>query len=321
MYKSTKAGLVALAAILLSSPAVSAAGSDYNSGISMYMHGRYEAAMPYLERAASDGGNAQVHYYLADTYYRLGKTADALEEYNYSYKLDPRSNVAAYCQQMIRTLQTYNPGKPNIVDPTTLPQYRNGTAAAPAPVAPRLLPGLPGYPATAAKGSGSAPAAPVAPVVSSRIITSFTLPQIPEAPTLTTYDEVRHWEYLDKARFVSQAKDNVKKAEVHQKTMAQLLKEARKIATSHLVPSKRAWGETEKTYRARLDRGGLREGTLVEPYEKAKADADVLVSNANMVLAACKRSADGSDGPVPTTIVPFNGEVYSTGANPFTDRP
>lgn len=284
MYRTTKLGLVALAAILLSNSAAIAAGDDFNNGVSLYQHGRYEAAMPYLERAAGNQGNATVHYYLADTYLRLGKTADALNEYNISYKLNPRSDVAGFCQQMIRTLSTYNPGRPNLPDPSQDKKTKQAALDPTKTIDPAKL----------------------------------VLPTIPEAPAITTMDVVRKWEYLERVKFSAQAQEQVKKAQIHLKTTKDLLKDAKKMA-SELTPTKRAWGESEKDFGARVDKGQNRKNTLMENYEKAVADAQGVLSEAKNVQSSCQRAASGADGPVPTTLVPYDGSVWSTGSNPFTD--
>jgi tetratricopeptide (TPR) repeat protein len=278
MHKSTKAGLLAATvAILLSNVTAGAATTDTN-GVNLYLHGQYETAMPYLERAAAAGGNAQIHYYLADTYYRLGRTADALSEYNIAYKMDPKGPVSGYCQQMIRTLQTYNPGRPNVKDPSQS-KPENTQARKPGKI---------------------------------------VLPAIPEAPALTKYDEVRRWDYLQRVRFAAQADEQVKKAQIHLKMTQDLLKESNKIAGKELIPTKRAWGETQNEWRSRVQQGGVKEGSLVAPYEKAVAEAKVVLSDAKAVQAACKRSTTGDEGPVPTTLVPYNGDEYSSGTSPFT---
>lgn len=271
------------APILPTEADVAVGNEDLSKGIKLYNHKHYDAAMPYLERAVSKLGDATSNYYLADTYFRLGKTADALKEYQASYSLDPQSNVAGYCQQMIRTLSAYK------VKSGKLPK---------------------GASEAITSHEGEAPVSKVDPK-------SLAMPPIPGISAGVSYDEASKWDYLTQVKFRAQAKEQVRQAEIAVNTSKDVLKQAQKVAKI-LVPSRRSWGETQVDYTKRAQKGSTQREDLLEPYQKAVDEAQKTLSDAKMVETICNRAASGADGPVPTTLVPYDGSGFSTGYNPFT---
>lgn len=71
-------------------------------GITAYNTGNFDRANEYLNKSrTSDFDNPMLHYYLGNTLMRLNKTSEALTEYNIAYTLNPKGQIANYCQSIL----------------------------------------------------------------------------------------------------------------------------------------------------------------------------------------------------------------------------
>ena len=105
---------VALAACLLLNtlaPLPALAG-PYEMGLRLYEQGNYELAAPYFQKAtAQDNTNPNAHYYLADTFLRMNKLAEAQAEYQKILALAPDSQAARMSRVGLSHLRGYLNGK------------------------------------------------------------------------------------------------------------------------------------------------------------------------------------------------------------------
>jgi tetratricopeptide (TPR) repeat protein len=78
------------------------ATDNLTKGIAFYNGGRYDQALPYLQDTVSKNPRKwQGHYYLANTYYTLGRTPEAVEQYQLTQAWKPTPDVAAACQTVL----------------------------------------------------------------------------------------------------------------------------------------------------------------------------------------------------------------------------
>lgn len=81
--------------LLTTSPLESAWAGAYELGLRMYEQGNYEMAVRHFRQAAwENAGNPNAHYYLADSYLKLNRLADAQAEYQKILALAPDSQAA-----------------------------------------------------------------------------------------------------------------------------------------------------------------------------------------------------------------------------------
>lgn len=101
-HKTCVAALLISALFALGSLSAWAAGTVDN-GVKQYNLGRYRHAILYFSLAVEEEPhNALAHYYLADSLVRTGHHEEAIVEYGLCYRLNPHSQVAAYCKQALK---------------------------------------------------------------------------------------------------------------------------------------------------------------------------------------------------------------------------
>ncbi len=86
----------------------SAYADAYQIGLSLYSQGNYSGAIRYfLESVAQSGGNANAHYYLADSYLKLNRLVEAQAEYQKILTLAPDSQAARLSRVGLSRLRLY----------------------------------------------------------------------------------------------------------------------------------------------------------------------------------------------------------------------
>jgi tetratricopeptide (TPR) repeat protein len=88
-------------------------GADqFQTAVTLYSKGDYQSALPLLEGLAhgSKKSDPTAHYYLANTYLKLGQRESALREYGASYRLDPNGSCSSFCKQAISSLSSETGG-------------------------------------------------------------------------------------------------------------------------------------------------------------------------------------------------------------------
>ena len=95
--------MVLLLSVLVNLSAAPAwAGKTFESGLNQYTLGRFRQALLYFALAEEEEPhNALVHYYLAECLTRTGHHSCAIVEYQLSYRLSSRGQVATYCKQAL----------------------------------------------------------------------------------------------------------------------------------------------------------------------------------------------------------------------------
>lgn len=93
---------------LLAAPPAAVADS-YEMGLQLYEKGDYAAASQYLRRAVYGNGkeseNPNIRYYLADTYLKLGRLAEAQAEYQAVMAMAPNSQAARMARVVLARLR------------------------------------------------------------------------------------------------------------------------------------------------------------------------------------------------------------------------
>jgi tetratricopeptide (TPR) repeat protein len=75
---------------------------NFTKGRDFYNHGQYDKALAYLQDTVSKNPRKwEGHYYLAHTYLSLGRTPEAIEQYQLTQACKPTPEVAAACQGVI----------------------------------------------------------------------------------------------------------------------------------------------------------------------------------------------------------------------------
>ena len=83
----------------------------FDEGLWLYKGGQYNQAIVRLTRASiTQPSDPVIHYYLADSYARLGKHAQAKQEYFACYCLDPNGATGAYCKEALKAYGEPVPG-------------------------------------------------------------------------------------------------------------------------------------------------------------------------------------------------------------------
>lgn len=110
-HRPIMAGL--LASLLFSSAVASSALADgyanaYDVGLKLYNQGDYAMASRYFMEAANrNSGNANAHYYLADSYLKLNRLAEAQAEYQKIIALAPDTQAARLSRIGLSQLREY----------------------------------------------------------------------------------------------------------------------------------------------------------------------------------------------------------------------
>src|SRR5262245_144491 len=86
--------LVILGGILLGLYSGLACADPYDIGLKLYAQGNYKMAARYFLEAAGMTDNPNVHYYLADTYLKLDRFAEAQAEYQKVLAVAPDTQAA-----------------------------------------------------------------------------------------------------------------------------------------------------------------------------------------------------------------------------------
>lgn len=93
--------------LMLACPLSVYAGS-YEVGLKLYSQGDYATASRYFLEAASQGsGNPNAHYYLADSYLKLNRLAEAQAEYQKILSMAPNSQAARLSRVGLSNLRGY----------------------------------------------------------------------------------------------------------------------------------------------------------------------------------------------------------------------
>lgn len=106
-----------------------ALADNYDIGLKLYAEGNYEMAARYFLEAAGRTNNPNIHYYLADTYLKMDRLAEAQAEYQKVLAIAPNSQAAKLSRVGLSHLREYlngthqrdwgkgrNVGQTNIVD-------------------------------------------------------------------------------------------------------------------------------------------------------------------------------------------------------------
>lgn len=89
---------------------------NFNAGAALHQRGEYDRALRELRRAVSSQDlalSARTYYNLGNTLYRLGRVAEAIEEYKQALRIDPTDQDAKYnLEYALRQLQRPTPEEP-----------------------------------------------------------------------------------------------------------------------------------------------------------------------------------------------------------------
>lgn len=103
------AGVLGLA--LLAGPLPAARADSFEVGLRLYGDGQYAQAVTYFQQAAWQAdANPNAAYYLANTYLKLNRLADAQAEYQKVLALAPQSQAARMSRQALSRLHAYLDG-------------------------------------------------------------------------------------------------------------------------------------------------------------------------------------------------------------------
>lgn len=81
------------------------ANADLDDGIRKHNAGHYSEALAAFGAAESaEFNNPVLHYYMADSYNRLRQTSDAIREYRVARSLQPKGQLASYCESALKAL-------------------------------------------------------------------------------------------------------------------------------------------------------------------------------------------------------------------------
>ncbi|WP_303673538.1 tetratricopeptide repeat protein [Vampirovibrio chlorellavorus] len=99
---------VACAAVVMLLAAAPAHADAYQLGLNLYTQGNYAGAIRYfLDSVAQNSLNANAHYYLADSYLKLNRFAEAQAEYQKILTLAPDSQAARLSRVGLSRLRLY----------------------------------------------------------------------------------------------------------------------------------------------------------------------------------------------------------------------
>ena len=88
------AGLICLVLAILPGCCLPALAEPYDMGLKLYAEGNYEVAAQYFLEAAGHSDNPNIHYYLADTYMKMDRLAEAQAEYQKVLAVAPDTQAA-----------------------------------------------------------------------------------------------------------------------------------------------------------------------------------------------------------------------------------
>jgi len=111
VIKPVKLVLVIAAAISAQCPTAGSTNTAFDDGLQFYSQGQFDQSIVCFTRASiAQPTDPLVHYYLANAYSRLGKHAEAKQQYFACYCLDPTGKTASYCRAALRAYGDPVPG-------------------------------------------------------------------------------------------------------------------------------------------------------------------------------------------------------------------
>lgn len=97
-----------LASVICTALPLSAMAGSYELGLRMYEQGNYEMASRYFREAATqNGGNPNIHYYLADSYVKMNRLPEAQAEYQRILAMAPDTQAARLSRIGLSRLHSY----------------------------------------------------------------------------------------------------------------------------------------------------------------------------------------------------------------------
>lgn len=270
-------------------PGGQAQAGGFERGVALFNKGDFASAIDNLKKAIKNGERvADSHFYLARTYANLNKRDEAIKEFSECRQSSPGTKRAEYCLQMIQYLAS---GR--ATGGLSTGAVRGSAATLSTFTAPQQTPNTPVRTSGATASASLVPEAEVARVRSS-------LPRINHVTReKPSYGEISGWSKAEQANFQSEASMRVEKARTQLKDAEDLLRRAQSQAYS-IVPSHKAYGETEETFKQRR---ALAEGVLSELTAPFKAEIDLrtrILNEEDSILQTCTQAACSVGVPVLT---------------------
>lgn len=238
-----------------------AAHSDLETGIQLYKQGKYELALSYLNAAATGrhARSAEAHYYLANTLLRTHRQSAATREYQEAYRLDPRG---AFGKHALKALQRTTPSSSGTEGEANTAADRTGT-------------------------STEAQHATRKQDLANEASLATKLPKIPKfAAEPTSPASILLWTPNQLANFVQNAHSRVERARLNLTEAQDVLKKAESLTYS-LMPSTRAFGESEEHLNERRIAARNKIDEILKPYQKEVEHREKLLAQETQLYDKC----------------------------------
>jgi uncharacterized caspase-like protein len=228
---------------------------DWRKGVALFKRGDYGSAVDVLTKATKGAAknDADAHYHLGNALMRTNHYAEAIKAWKESYRLKSEGSIATHCLQLISFYSGMAKAQTAAVaSASKFTHAGSGRTAGGAEVA-------------APVGEWKPPKSYLDPMVVAQV--QMRMPRIPNTrvPERVILRDLASWSAQDKANYTQVAADRVDIAynelEQGQKIFAQA-----KAVTTALISNRRAYGETEETFKLRMQEGQAMAAKLMQPY-------------------------------------------------------
>lgn len=226
-------------------------GDDFTVGVQLYQQGKFQLAISYLNAAARGAysGSAAAHYYLANALVQTNRVSAALNEYREVLRLDPNGQYGKNAQLVLKKQEGTRTG---------------GTAVA----------------TEAETFTEKLDINMEAGVVNK-------LPKLPVfAPESVQPSVIFLWTPADLAAYVQKAQDRLDRAKRNVEEAQNVLRRAESLSYS-LLPSVKAFGESEEHLNVRRIKARRKIDELLVPYHKAVEERERLLAEENKLFDRC----------------------------------